>query len=317
MKSIPEIPVVMGVYNGEKELAEAFESILNQRDANFEFIIVNDGSTDRSAEMLDAFAARDNRVRVIHQKNSGLTRALVRGCNEACGEFIARQDADDVSLPDRLSLQASLLRDNADLALVSSWADWIGPEGELLFVQKVEDDVETSTQKLLSDKQGPAAHGSVMFRKKSYEACGGYRPAFYFAQDVDLWLRLGYMGQMAYVQQSLYQYRVSFSSISGTRGGLQAEYDRLAHACHQARLAGDDEAELLAEALRLRSVKRSISTHRETGNPAYFIGRCLLARGDKRARGYLWKAIRKSPWHGRAWVSLLNTISLPVGMDKK
>ncbi|EAU54513.1 glycosyltransferase family 2 protein [Mariprofundus ferrooxydans] len=307
MKRTPEISVVMGVYNGEKELAESVESILTQRDADFEFIIVNDGSTDRSAEMLDEFAARDNRVRVIHQQNTGLTRALVRGCGEARGEFIARQDSDDISLPERLSLQAALLRDNADIAFVSSWADWIGPKGELLFVQKVEDDAETATKNLLSDKQGPAAHGSVMFRKKSYDACGGYRPPFYFAQDVDLWLRLGYVGQLSYVQQSLYQYRVSFSSISGTRGGLQSEYDRLAHACHQVRLAGEDEAELLAEATALRSTKRPASASTETGNPAYFIGRCLLARGDKRASGYLWMAIRNNPWHGRAWTSLIQS----------
>ncbi|PIP01428.1 MAG: hypothetical protein COW18_04515 [Zetaproteobacteria bacterium CG12_big_fil_rev_8_21_14_0_65_54_13] len=317
MKRIPEISVVMGVYNGEKELAEAVESILAQCDADFEFIIVNDGSTDCSADMLDAFAARDSRVRVIHQQNTGLTRALVRGCSEARGEFIARQDSDDISLPGRLSLQAAMLRQNPELGFVSSWAEWVGPEGELLFVNKRVDEPGPATQKLLYEKQGPAAHGSVMLRKSSYEASGGYREAFYFAQDIDLWMRLGHIGQLGYVQKSLYRFKVSFSSISGSKGALQAEYDRLAHACHNARLKDEDETPFLREASQLRTNGKFPTSPKSDASTAYFIGRCLLAKGDSRARKYLQMAVRNHPWHVRAWASLLKAVVWPTHAEEK
>jgi len=305
MDAKPDVSVVMGVYNGEDDIHYAVDSILSQKGVELEFIIVNDGSTDGTAEILNAYATSDGRVHVIHQENLGLTRALMRGCSEARGAFIARQDSDDMSLPGRLFLQVNMLRKHPDVAFVSSWVNWIGPKDELLFIRKVEDNDEIATKNLLFEKQGPGAHGSVMFRKSCYEACGGYRSEFYFAQDVDLWLRLGHEGLLAYVQKSLYQYRVSFSSISGSKGGLQTEYDRLAHACHQARLSGQNEDILLTEARTIRSEQLTQFQSISKKNPAYFIGRCLLANGDKRANAYLWMAVQIRPWHLKAWWSLL------------
>src|SRR5262245_6785124 len=97
-----EVSVVMSVYNGASNLPATINSILSQEGVALEFIVVNDGSTDKTGEILDDYARRDNRVRVIHQKNTGLTRGLIRGCDAARGEFIARQDAGDISLPERL-----------------------------------------------------------------------------------------------------------------------------------------------------------------------------------------------------------------------
>ena len=92
----PSVSVIMSVYNGANHLVKSVESILVQEGVDFEFIIVNDGSTDESGEILEAFARRDNRIRVIEQENTGLTKALIRGCKEARGKYIARQDVDDV-----------------------------------------------------------------------------------------------------------------------------------------------------------------------------------------------------------------------------
>ena len=100
MSTNPEVSVVMSVYNGASNLAATMDSILSQEGVELEFIVVNDGSTDETGEILDDYARRDDRVRVIHQENTGLTRALIRGCAAATGEFIARQDAGDVSLPE-------------------------------------------------------------------------------------------------------------------------------------------------------------------------------------------------------------------------
>ncbi len=108
--SPPDVSVVMSAYNGSRDLAKSVDSILCQEGVNFEFIIVNDGSTDESPRLLEQYAAKDARVRVIHQENRGLTKALIRGCAEARGEFIARQDVGDLSLPGRLANELKLIQ---------------------------------------------------------------------------------------------------------------------------------------------------------------------------------------------------------------
>src|SRR5215472_5045758 len=102
MNGNPEVSVVMSVYNNAPDLARTLDSILSQEGVDFEFIVVNDGSSDQSGQILNKYAQRDSRLRIIHQENAGLTRALIRGCDVARGEYIARQDAGDFSLPDRL-----------------------------------------------------------------------------------------------------------------------------------------------------------------------------------------------------------------------
>ena len=99
MNTNPEVSVVMSVYNGASHLAATLDSILSQEGVELEFIVVNDGSSDKSGQILNDYAQRDSRLRIIHQENTGLTRALIRGCDAARGEFIARQDAGDISLP--------------------------------------------------------------------------------------------------------------------------------------------------------------------------------------------------------------------------
>src|SRR5215467_1447738 len=123
MKTYPEVSVVMSVYNGASHLVATLDSILSQEGVEFEFIVVNDGSTDNSGQILDEYAQRDSRLRVIQQDNTGLTRALIRGCDAARGEFIARQDAGDISLPGRLKSQVIVLRDQEDCIFVSCWTD--------------------------------------------------------------------------------------------------------------------------------------------------------------------------------------------------
>jgi len=130
--SAPEVSVVMSVYNGAEHLETTLASILSQEGCEFEFIVVDDGSTDGTSRILDEWAARDSRLRIIHQQNTGLTRALIRGCAEARGEFIARQDAGDVSLPGRLAAQCACLRTHTDTVMVSSGACFRGPADEKL-----------------------------------------------------------------------------------------------------------------------------------------------------------------------------------------
>jgi glycosyltransferase involved in cell wall biosynthesis len=125
MSSIPEISVVMGVYNAADNLCETMESVLSQEGVSLEFIVIDDGSTDGSDVTLADYARHDARVRILHQQNQGLTRALIMGCEGARGKYIARQDAGDISLPNRLGLQKAVLDQHEDCAFVSCWITMI------------------------------------------------------------------------------------------------------------------------------------------------------------------------------------------------
>src|SRR6056297_3621885 len=105
MSARPDVSVVMSVYNNADSLPAALESILSQEGVALEFIVIDDGSTDGSGTILDEAAARDPRLKVIHKQNEGLTKALIEGCAMASAPWIARQDADDLSLPGRLKAQ--------------------------------------------------------------------------------------------------------------------------------------------------------------------------------------------------------------------
>ena len=307
----PQVSVIMSVFNGGRYLREALESILTQDGVTLELIVVNDGSTDESAAILAEYALQDKRIRVVDQPNSGLTAALILGCSHAQGEFIARQDADDLSMPGRLRHQVCALDADASLVFVSSAAQGVGPNGEAMEIVNRPVDPVVATHQLLYEKTGPPAHGSVMMRRSSYGAVGGYRPEFYFAQDSDLWLRLGRLGKLMYLSDVLYSWRVSPGGISTVQHGFQWQFGDLGQACHAAILRGESEAAFLAEAAALTARIRIQKCGNEPapGGPQawglYRIGTTLARQGDKRARSYFWQTICAQPLHARAWIRLL------------
>ncbi|MBK8742598.1 MAG: glycosyltransferase family 2 protein [Betaproteobacteria bacterium] len=232
--------MVMGVYNGADSLGATLDSILSQEGCDIEFIVVNDGSTDDTGPILDEWAARDARLRVIHQANAGLTRSLISGCAVAQSEFIARQDAGDVSLPGRLAGQWKCLRQRADVVLVACATQFIGPADELLYeVVRSGHDLEQGLSALdVRSIKGPPHHGGTMFRKSAYARAGGYRPAFVVAQDIDLWLRLVELGRCEGMEQPLYRARLEANSISGRRRAEQVRLAELAIQCEALGEAG-------------------------------------------------------------------------------
>jgi glycosyltransferase involved in cell wall biosynthesis len=295
----------MGIYNGAEYLDRSVESVLSQESVDLELVLVDDESTDQTPTMLADYMRRDPRVRIITQAHAGLTMALIRGCAAARGELIARQDADDMSLPGRLEMQASELGKRPELALVSSWVEVIGPRDEVLYARTPSASEEDATRSLLDGLDGPV-HGSVMFRRALYEEVGGYRAAFRYAQDSDLWRRLTQRGLLGCIRRVLYRSRVHDGAISASRATLQAEFDRLAQLCCAARLAGRDEEVFLGAAEELSA--RLISDKLSRQSVAYFIGRCLLSRRDPRARGYLLEALRQQPGDLRVWASLAQAL---------
>jgi glycosyltransferase involved in cell wall biosynthesis len=310
MNGNPEVSVVMSVYNGAPDLAPTIDSILSQQGVDFELIVVNDGSSDQSGQILNEYAQRDSRLRIIHQENAGLTRALIRGCDVARGEFIARQDAGDFSLPGRLKSQVALLREHGDCVLVSCWTEFIGPQGEFLYTVRGTGAASSPINILSKETElgvidGPTSHPSTMFRTKQYFQCGGYRSEFYCGQDWDLWYRLASLGTFCTLQKTLCICRFTLGSVSSSWKNEQTRFGQLSKNAMLMREKGISDEPALAEARQLRSsFKRKVTRHDKSA-ANYFIGKCLLRNRDEAAIGYLISAIKEDPLHLRAWISLL------------
>jgi glycosyltransferase involved in cell wall biosynthesis len=292
------LSVVMAVFNGAPALEGTLRSILDQTFGDFELIVVDDGSTDGTADILAAHAARENRLRVISQENAGLTRALIRGCAEARGEVIARQDCGDRSHPERFARQLEWVARGH--VLVSCSTRYVTAESDELYIARA--DGEEVRRSLLHD--GPArihgipAHPSAMFRRDAYLEAGGYRPHFRTAQDLDLWIRLARLGTIGVAPEVLLEVTIDSRGISSTARRSQVRLTAIAVSLRD----GGNEAELLEEAA---AVRPDALTPRAEAAGLYFIGKCLRRQRNPKWRRYMREALRLDRLHVRAWASLL------------
>jgi glycosyltransferase involved in cell wall biosynthesis len=297
----PAVSVLMGAYNAERTIRAAIESILTQTFADFEFIIVNDGSTDSTSAVLGEYAEFDGRVRVIEQANQGLTRSLIAGASRARGRYIARQDADDVSMPRRLQKQVEVLDAQADSVLVTSWVEDLSPEGVCCAVhKKLQHAVKMPSGASIS-MVGIAAHGSVMMRRESFEHVGGYRACFYYAQDSDLWLRLSREGRFSVVPEVLYRRVIGMGSISSRYRQAQSRFCELAQESFRATHAGTSDEQMVAAAdqvaVECRAQRRQPTSRYEDATSLLLLAAQLRYSEPKLARKYLWRAFCKCPVH--------------------
>lgn len=301
----PLVSVVMGVYNGEKVLKPSIASILNQQDVAFEFIVVNDGSTDGTGEILADYRRRDTRLRVIDQENQGLTRALIRGCREAQGRYIVRQDGDDLSVPGRLAVLAGFMEQQQEVVLAFSWIRCVAPDGEVMHLLRSTATIDELTRKLREEMSGIPAHGSVILCRDAYEQAGGYRPEFYYAQDCDLWLRMAPLGKVGCVPGYLYDLCYSMESISASRRELQSQFCELAQGCYQARQKGVSETDLLVRAAELRQQaldsREATPSRRNRAITNLLIAAGLEVQGNSRALHYYLTALRSWPLSPKVW----------------
>ncbi|MHC1740434.1 MAG: glycosyltransferase [Anaerolineaceae bacterium] len=213
------ITVLMAVYNGDKFLAEAIESVLAQSYQNFEFLIVDDGSIDRTKEIICAY--KDHRIRlIVNDKNIGLSSSLNKGIELSKTDLIARMDADDISLPNRLEKQVEFMDLHPEVGVLGTAVQNISSSGKLI----------AGPRKIICEshliKYGmafdcPLEHPTVMFRKKVVKLVGGYRTEFVLGEDHDLWLRLGSLTDFANLPQVLFHHRVNELSTTKVAPGLQ------------------------------------------------------------------------------------------------
>lgn len=303
----PRVSVVMSVYNSADSLERTLDSVLGQAGVDFELIVVDDGSTDGSGHILADRAAKDSRLRVVSQANTGLTIALANACRLASGEFIARQDAGgDVSLPERLKLQAEFMRAKPDTVMLTVATRFVGPDDETLYVVVQSDDelIRGLSTLVVSEVKGPSSHGSVMFRRDAYERVGGYRADYVVAQDIDLWLRLFELGPCRTLQNVLYQARATPGSLSSRFGEKQWLFGAAAVDAARHRRTGQPEPEFPLKDVRWTSIQGN-SGDAELADLNYFFGCCMLEQNRRRARGYFAKAIRHRPLWPKAWVRWL------------
>jgi glycosyltransferase involved in cell wall biosynthesis len=207
----PKVSVIMSVYNGEKYLRQAIESILNQTFSDFEFIIVDDGSTDKTFEILEGYMKNDSRIKVIrNERNIGLTKSLNKAIKISQGDYIARMDADDVSLPERLEKQIELLKSNQNLGCVGCNALIIDDEGKP--IKKVT--LPKTNLNQYVQKRNCFIHGTLTFPKYVIEEVQGYDEKMKLAQDYDLILRISKRYKLGLVDDFLYKLRIGKSTIS-------------------------------------------------------------------------------------------------------
>jgi len=216
MSYTPIVSVVMSVYNGEPYLHDAIVSILEQTLVNFEFIIVNDGSTDKSFEIIKSF--EDERIILINQQNAGLAKALNKGIRIAKGKYIARMDADDICIKNRLELQVEYMENNPDCVVVGSNAKVIDQCGNYVYTTKLPIDND-QLRKLLPSS--PFVHSSVLMRKEAVEKCNFYYEEIsnlYSFEDVILWNKICHQGKLANIKIPLIRYRLQPFAVTSKTG---------------------------------------------------------------------------------------------------
>lgn len=207
---MPVISVIMSVYNGEKYLREAINSVLSQDFSDFEFIIIDDGSTDKSLEIIRSFS--DKRIRIITRENRGLIFSLNEAISLAQGKYLVRMDADDICLPNRFSIQLKAF-DDSKIALVGSWATKINNSGEEIGLMSYPP-LEYKKIKRFFIKHNPFIHSSVIIKKEVFDKVGVYNSKFKHAEDYELWSRILSKFEAINISQPLIKYRISGDSIT-------------------------------------------------------------------------------------------------------
>ncbi|GAB4128585.1 MAG: hypothetical protein OHK0045_03000 [Raineya sp.] len=207
----PLVSVVMPVYNAEKFLAEAIESILNQTFTDFEFLIFNDGSTDNSLKIIQQYQRKDSRIKLVYNgENKGYVFHLNEGIRLSKGKYIARMDADDIALPERFTKQVSFLEANPEYVLCGSLVRMIGKQNHVLHLPS--EDVDIRLKMLYIN---PFAHPSVMMRKETLiKHSIYYNEAAMPAEDYVMWVNLLECGKVCNLKEILLQYRVHENNIS-------------------------------------------------------------------------------------------------------
>lgn len=293
---MPKVSVVMAVYNGDAYLGDAIQSILSQSFTDFEFVIIDDGSTDKSADIIRSYD--DSRIRLFQQENRGLPASLNRGIDLSRAEYIARMDADDISESVRLDRQIRYMDNNTNCVALGTWGLMIDQDGLPLQKMKMPLQRETIWQEL-QHGASPFIHGSIMFRKNAVLECGGYDDRMITAQDWHLWTKMYQVGKMTNLSDILYRHRLSPEAITT----MTPQMGKLKRAVLEKYLETGKMTSENAESLRF--LKKDLSQREKNALYHIRVGKALIEGNWEPllARQHFWQSIRLMPYNYISWVN--------------
>lgn len=294
MANTPAISVLMSAYNSERYVREAVESILNQTFADFELILIDDGSIDSTPAILKQFADRDARIRFITRPNMGLTKTLNEALSLAKAPLVARMDADDIALPDRFAKQVTYLNAHPQCVCVGSRVMLIDPLGSEINATDHKLTHEEIEAGLIGGSGWSIVHPVAMMRTEAVRNIGGYREQFRTSQDLDLFLRLGEIGKLANLPDVLLKYRQHFESVNF------AKYDE------QWRVKGI----IVGDAYERRGMTKPETwnfAHRATAERSkadqirHWAWAALKGGNTAAARQHAWASLKMKPFSKESW----------------
>ena len=208
------ISIVLPVYNGEKHLAQSIESVINQTYSNWELIVVNDCSTDKTKEIVEKYLEKDNRIKLINNTiNLKLPNSLNVGFDNAKGEYYTWTSDDNLYKPNALEYMLKVLKQKQEIALISCQFDVIDEDG--MYKEPSSNWFKTRTLRELLDINNIGA--CFMYRASVAKKVGKYDPDTFLAEDYDYWFRIAYWGDVYYSEENLYKYRTHKKSLSTTK----------------------------------------------------------------------------------------------------
>lgn len=222
---MPEVSIIMPVYNGEEFLELSINSVINQSFKDYEFIIINDASCDGTSRLLELYQGHESRIRVItNPQRLGVVKSLNIGLNHALGNLIARIDADDRWYSNKLQLQVDAFEQDPDLMLLGTQKRLVDGKGNEIVQRKVFHYYDYPEVKRNIHKANIFNHSSVVFRKKLLDEIGGYDERYKNSEDYELWLRICSTRKAMILPQTLVEYRLHSNSISSKRLREQLYY---------------------------------------------------------------------------------------------
>ncbi len=295
----PEVSVVMAVYNGKDYLRRSIDTILAQSFGDFEFIIIDDGSTDGATDILREYAAGDPRIKLVIRPNKGLTASLNEGLHLACGTYIARFDGDDLADPQRLYKQVMFMRQHPQVVLLGGAHEFIDQHDRLLTILRPPTD-NANLQEQCLDGTTPICHPLAMYRRDAALKIGGYDESYLVAQDLDFWLRLGEVGELACLPDVILKYRLHDKSVSEKKQAMQVA--NMKRACETAWVRRGITDRQFKGAAGWRAQDDADTKLRQTLK----FGWWAWNSGQRAtARSYGWAAVKSAPTKLAAWKLLL------------
>jgi glycosyltransferase involved in cell wall biosynthesis len=284
----PRVTVLMPVYNGAQYLKDAIDSVLAQTFTEFEFLIVNDGSTDNSLQIIESY--KDKRIKVLSQENQGVSAALNLGLKAAVGDFIARTDCDDICKPDRLEKQINFLINNPDFILVGSDADYVDKDGVFAFhYQNIGHTNEEIQERI--HHHCPFIHSAVIYNKEAVISIGGYDENAYLFEDYFLWIKLVKAGKVANITEPLMIIRFNPSSVTIDDKDCSKEYLEIKQKALLSGILTDEEGLLMKMSFKKIDSKKKIFSYHSLLAKKYLWDNPQASK----ARMHLFNAIKINP----------------------